>query len=181
MSTKSAEGMYVASFKRKSSSSSKAGMDLSDTIGEVSEVVPVAEEDSEVLWVDGYENLAAGKALDSDANANAGGRRDDEEEWLLPENVDDLSPEVLASLPAHIRKSLIEDARRRQRNTSRAHYLPVAGDPALYSQTQLSNFLNSRWATVASIDPLYILSRRYCTVLCTLPYCTLPHLTSAAS
>jgi hypothetical protein len=92
--------------------------------------------EAEVEWVDGYENMVA-KELDAGSDS-------EQDEWQLPADADDLSPDVLGSLPAHIRKSMIEDARRKLRNKSRAHYLPVAGNPALYSQTQLSNFLNSR-------------------------------------
>ena len=125
----------------------------------------------DVVWEDGYENLHAKNMSDSDSEeysndlqhqhhrrARRGGRnsssssssyrnnqqQDSELQWQLPENSEELSAEVLSSLPAHIRKSLIEEARRRQRTESRANYLPVAGNPALYSQTQLSNFLNSR-------------------------------------
>jgi hypothetical protein len=100
----------------------------------------------DVEWQDGYENLK-GKQLAGTEGDGAQGSSDahgEEAEWLLPDNADDLSAEVLSSLPAHIRKSLVEDARRKQRTASRAHYLPVAGNPALYSQTQLSNFLSSR-------------------------------------
>ncbi|CAN0548580.1 unnamed protein product, partial [Ectocarpus sp. 12 AP-2014] len=50
---------------------------------------------------------------------------------------------VIASLPDHVKKQVIEAAKRRQRMRSRAQYMPVAGNPAMYSQTQLSNFLRS--------------------------------------
>ncbi|CAM9916859.1 unnamed protein product, partial [Sphacelaria rigidula] len=50
-------------------------------------------------------------------------------------------PQVIASLPGHVKKQVIEAAQRRQRLRSRAQYMPVAGNPAMYSQTQLSNFL----------------------------------------
>ncbi len=94
--------------------------------------------------MDGYENLKE-KSLEAASHTSSGQRGEDPEmEWALPEDCNDLSPEALTALPAHIRKSLIEEARRRQRMESRAHYLPVAGNPSLYSQTQLSNFLNSR-------------------------------------
>lgn len=52
--------------------------------------------------------------------------------------------QVIASLPDHVKKQVIEAAKRRQRMRSRAQYMPVAGNPAMYSQTQLSNFLRSR-------------------------------------
>jgi hypothetical protein len=111
--------------------------------------VPLASDSTDAMedveWQDGYENLKGKELTGSDGGG--GEARDEEAEWQLPDNADDLSAEVLSSLPAHIRKSLVEDARRRQRTASRAHYLPVAGNPALYSQTQLSNFLSSRYAT----------------------------------
>lgn len=110
--------------------------------------------DSDVEWVDGYESLQSKSLVGGSSSSSSSLRREqyqhqhqqeDQLQWQLPENSADLSPEVLAALPAHIRKSLVEEARRRQRMESRAHYLPVAGNPALYSQTQLSNFLNSRY------------------------------------
>lgn len=54
------------------------------------------------------------------------------------------SAQVIASLPDHVKKQVIEAAKRRQRMRSRAQYMPVAGNPAMYSQTQLSNFLRSK-------------------------------------
>lgn len=55
-----------------------------------------------------------------------------------------LALQVIASLPDHVKKQVIEAAKRRQRMRSRAQYMPVAGNPAMYSQTQLSNFLRSK-------------------------------------
>ncbi|CAM9837269.1 unnamed protein product [Scytosiphon promiscuus] len=66
------------------------------------------------------------------------------EEVELPERNEDIDPEVIASLPDHVKKQVIEAAKRRQRMRSRAQYMPVAGNPAMYSQTQLSNFLRSK-------------------------------------
>ena len=66
--------------------------------------------------------------------------------WDLPENHNDLNIEVLSSLPAEIRKRIIEDARRKERVKSRATFIPVADNPSLYSQTQLANFLSTRYA-----------------------------------
>lgn len=105
----------------------------------------MGEVEDDVEWMDGYEHLK-GKNLDANGHdpREDGGEGEDEMQWQLPEDCGDLSAEALAALPPHLRKSLIEEARRRQRMQSRAHYLPVAGNPALYSQTQLSNFLNSR-------------------------------------
>ena len=141
-------GTFVSSFKRSAGQGSKATASTPSTAltaeagahsGEVK------DETDDVEWMDGYENLK-GKNLDAEGGEARGedGEGEDEMQWQLPEDCGDLSAEALAALPAHLRKSLIEEARRRQRMQSRAHYLPVAGNPALYSQTQLSNFLNSR-------------------------------------
>ena len=73
-------------------------------------------------------------------------KKDEEDaiNWYIPENSDDLDFDALSSLPSHLRKDLIEEARKKERMKSRASYLPVAGDPTLYSQAQLANFLNTR-------------------------------------
>lgn len=62
----------------------------------------------------------------------------------LPMSADDIDVAVLASLPTQMRKDLIEAARRRERARRRSHYLPVAANPDLYSQTQIANFLRTR-------------------------------------
>lgn len=140
---------FVSSFKRSAGQGSKVTASTSSTplIAEagVKDRNDVKDETDDVEWMDGYENLK-GKALDGESGEVRGedGEGEDEMQWQLPEDCGDLSAEALAALPPHLRKSLIEEARRRQRMQSRAHYLPVAGNPALYSQTQLSNFLNSR-------------------------------------
>eukprot|EP01035_Chromulina_nebulosa_P017794 gene17794-23402_t len=66
---------------------------------------------------------------------------DDEFDWDLPD--EDLNPEALAALPFQIKKSVIEEVRRKERQKKRASYLPVLGNPVLYSQTQLANFIRS--------------------------------------
>lgn len=137
-------GNYVSTFKQPAKSSNSSASRSAEGGGEIA--VEESKVDDDVEWVDGYEGLSA-KNLEttSGGQGGGGGGEEAEMEWQLPEDSDDLSPEALAALPAHIRKSLIEEARRRQRMESRAHYLPVAGNPALYSQTQLSNFLSSRY------------------------------------
>lgn len=134
-------GTFVASFKRSAGQVSKEETSASSARRLDNDVV----ETDDVEWMDGYENLK-GKDLDTEGNEARGedGDGEDEMQWQLPEDCAELSAEALAALPPHLRKSLIEEARRRHRMQSRAHYLPVAGNPALYSQTQLSNFLNSR-------------------------------------
>lgn len=134
-------GSYVSTFKQPAKPSNSSASRSAE--GRGGTAVEGDKADDDVEWVDGYEGLNA-KDLDATSGGQTGGGEEPEMEWQLPEDSDDLSPEALAALPAHIRKSLIEEARRRQRMESRAHYLPVAGNPALYSQTQLSNFLSSR-------------------------------------
>lgn len=133
---------FVPSFKLHAKSNHGPKEEAHAVVGESTSAGEKDGTGEDVQWVDGYESLHA-KDLDA-SEARARGEEDAEMEWELPEDYDDLSPDALAAMPAHIRKSLIEEARRRQRMESRAHYLPVAGNPALYSQTQLSNFLNSR-------------------------------------
>lgn len=142
-SGEAASASFVSTFKRPVPSTEDRGEVVAEK-GAGACAGTSADDDDEVQWVDGYEGLNA-KDLNGSGGQTGGGGEEQEMEWQLPEDSDDLSPDALAALPAHIRKSLIEEARRRQRMESRAHYLPVAGNPALYSQTQLSNFLNSRW------------------------------------
>ena len=49
----------------------------------------------------------------------------------------------ISSLPSHERKDAVEEAKRQQRMRSRREFMPVAGQPEEYSQTQLRNFLRS--------------------------------------
>ncbi len=65
---------------------------------------------------------------------------------------------VLSSLPVDLRQSVIEDMLRKERQERRQTYLPVAGDAALYSQTQLANFLKTRF----DIYDIYIIVICYC-------------------
>jgi len=108
-------------------------------------------DDDDVVWVEGYEDLKGKDLSDDEAVVYRRKRpvrnRDDDcgddPDWQLPAT-DQLDVEALAALPPHIRKRLLEDARTSHRRASRDHYIPVAGNPELYSQTQLSNFLNTR-------------------------------------
>lgn len=144
---KNNESNFVSSFHRVGQSttdndkqnSSKSNINLSREQS--------IDDEEDVQWLDGYENLR-GKNMDGEGTQSSAPDEDITEDfqWQLPSNTEDLSIDVLSSLPAHMRKSLIEEARRRQRTASRATYLPVAANPALYSQTQLSNFLASRYA-----------------------------------
>lgn len=96
--------------------------------------------DENIEWEGGYETLHA-KDLNEE---NRGSDSEDEMEYNLPESYQDLSIEVLASLPVHMRKQIVEELRRKERIKSRTNYIPVADNPLLYSQTQLANFLKTR-------------------------------------
>jgi hypothetical protein len=61
----------------------------------------------------------------------------------LPNNVEEIDVDFIASLPTDMRKNLIEAARKKNRIAARGTYLPVVGDMDLYSQTQLANFLKT--------------------------------------
>lgn len=58
-----------------------------------------------------------------------------------------ISPDLdiyhLSNMASNERKDTIENARRMQRMQSRKEFMPVAGQPERYSQTQLRNFLKS--------------------------------------
>ena len=94
-------------------------------------------------WEDGYTNLDPPKQLSDEEDSD--GYEGHAARWALPDNVDDLDLSALASMPAHVRKELVEDARRLERQRRRQNYMPVAADPLLYSKTQLANFLRSRY------------------------------------
>eukprot|EP00903_Cladosiphon_okamuranus_P014772 g13687.t1 len=131
----------------------------------------VGDSDGDEVWQAADTTAARGASEGAAARASSGGRgaagaaaggddepaewavdTDDEdkdgsvgwEEVELPERNEDIDPEVIASLPDHVKKQVIEAAKRRQRMRSRAQYMPVAGNPAMYSQTQLSNFLRAK-------------------------------------
>jgi hypothetical protein len=65
-------------------------------------------------------------------------------QWDIPMDSENIDVSVLAALPTQMRKDLIEETRRRERARKRSDYLPVASDPELYSQTQIANFLKTR-------------------------------------
>lgn len=97
-------------------------------------------DDDEIKWEGGFETMKMKKKhLESESESD-----EEEPEWFVPDKYEDLNMDVLTSLPAHIRKSIVEDARRKERTKSRSNYIPVADNPLLYSQTQLANFLNTR-------------------------------------
>jgi 5'-3' exonuclease len=99
--------------------------------GHQEDVVPASPgNEADVEWKPGEEDGSAGS----------------EDEWQdadvdLPDNVEGLDVEVIASLPASMRKKVIEDAQRKQRLLGRERYMPVAADPERFSSTQIENFL----------------------------------------
>ena len=58
-----------------------------------------------------------------------------------------MNVDTLSTLSVIKRRKLIEIVRHQNRAKNRQNFLPVADDPALYSQTQMSNFLRSRYST----------------------------------
>ena len=117
--------------------------------------VSVAREENEDLsdidWMDGHSELPEPKDVSSEESGDGEGggfhhSSSGHRRWQLPDDPDtELDFHALASMPSHIRKDIVEDARRKERQRKRQGYLPVAADPELYSQTQLANFLRSRW------------------------------------
>jgi hypothetical protein len=105
-----------------------------------------AADSEEVQWEDGYTGMRQ-KPLGSDSDG-AGSESDgsgDSFDWDIPLDSDQIDVTVLASLPVQMRKDLIEETRKRERLRKRTDYIPVAADPQLYSQTQIANFLRTRW------------------------------------
>eukprot|EP01036_Dinobryon_divergens_P026185 gene26185-34803_t len=98
---------------------------------------------SDIEWEEETGPLPPAKVLDDDGSTRHAKEDENDVSFFLPDNPDELNLDVMSARPVYMRKSLIEDARRKERMKSRAAYLPVAGDPALYSQTQLANFLST--------------------------------------
>jgi DNA excision repair protein ERCC-5 len=98
-------------------------------------------DDPTIEWTEGYENLKTKKHDNN--NHEDDDETNEEADYYLPENAKELNIEVLASLPTEMRKQIIEELRRKERMKSRSTYIPVADNPSLYSQTQLSNFLKT--------------------------------------
>jgi hypothetical protein len=100
-----------------------------------------SQEGDDFEWTDGNDLPKIKNIDDSEDESEEG----DDPVWTLPEDNDALDVDVLTSLPVGMRKRIIEDAKRRERTRSRATFMPVADNPILYSQTQLANFLQSRY------------------------------------
>lgn len=99
----------------------------------------------EIDWEDGYSALKSNKrkTLSDENDSNVSGSDDDVFQYALPDNDEELDVSALASLPSHMRKEVVEEARRRERQRKRQKYMPVAADAQLFSQTQLANFLRT--------------------------------------
>jgi hypothetical protein len=95
------------------------------------------DKDDDINWEDGYENLPAAKE-------DIGITSDDEYEYDVPE-MEALNVEVLSSIPTSMRKVIIEDTRKKLRASQRKAYLQVTQDPSLFSQTQINNFIRTRY------------------------------------
>lgn len=77
------------------------------------QAVEISEDDSDE-WEDGYSHLHD-KDISSNTRATTRSRSGDsdeeEEDWMIPENTDEIDSGTLASLPPTIRKHVIEEAR----------------------------------------------------------------------
>lgn len=142
------QGPYASSFTALPTNSYKSSGEAVAAVSGDATVIEISESESEthaaqsdVEWEDGYEDVRVktidGNSSDSGAESMV---------WDVPLDSDEIDLTVLASLPAHMRKDLIEETRKRERLRQRSDYIPVASDPHLYSQTQISNFLRTRWA-----------------------------------
>jgi DNA excision repair protein ERCC-5 len=61
----------------------------------------------------------------------------------IPREEEEIDFGAIATLPANVRKDIIEKAKRQQRLRTRKEFMPVAADPVAYSQVQLTSFLRS--------------------------------------
>jgi hypothetical protein len=115
----------------------------------VNRAVSIEDDDDDVDWEEGYENLPAPKR-DPNAEPRTGNRGNDDRgddgeyasSWVMPDNTHEMDVETLASLPNSYRRSIIEEAERSDRSKRLTSLIPVANNPDLYSQTQLAHFLN---------------------------------------
>jgi DNA excision repair protein ERCC-5 len=113
---------------------------------DVSAVPPPENDGNDVEWVAGYEGLAPAKPDPGIDIQPSNGNDEDEDaaNWAMPANTHDIDVEVLASLPNTFRRSIIEEAARKDRSKRLSSLIPVANSPDLYSQTQLAHFLHRR-------------------------------------
>ncbi len=86
--------------------------------------------DEEIQWQPG------------DADEREGGEEsmDDEDDIVLPEE-DGIDINVIAALPIHMRKKVIEKAQRNERMRSRRMYMPLAGDAQRFCNAQIQNLI----------------------------------------
>ena len=127
---------YTKSFRPLPASNSN-----SSTPAEESKVLnEEVKEDSDIEWEDGLKSTGPSKVIhDDDEDASNG---EEDYHWDIPDG-DELDVEALSHVPAHLRKGIIEEARKKERQRRRSDYFPVSKNPVLYSQTQLVNFLRT--------------------------------------
>jgi len=133
----SSEGKQINSISSKEDPRSTATVDGRRSVSSSSWVIDHNENCEEIDWEDGYFGLKVAKDDDDESDG-------DSLVWDLPEDSEEINIDVLSHLPCDVRKSIVEDARRKERQKKRSFYMPVAQNPSLYSQTQLANFLRTR-------------------------------------
>ncbi len=94
---------------------------------------------------DGDRNVNDGEIQWQSGNADEmgeGGEEsiDDEDAIILPEE-DGIDMSVVAALPIHMRKKVIEKAQRNERMRSRRMYMPLAGDAERFCNAQIQNLI----------------------------------------
>ncbi len=87
--------------------------------------------EDEIQWQPGDSNDREGWEEES---------MDNEDDILLPED-DGVDISVIAALPVHMRKKVIEKAQRNERMRSRRTYMPLAADPQRFCDAQIQNLI----------------------------------------
>ena len=136
------------------------GNEVAEKISESNGVVTVAahsDKDGGIRKTDGDDNAgndhvsvsdSDDESIDWEDGENRGQIVRDDDEFSssvdIPNDFDgDIDVHHVVALPHHLRKDVIEKAKRAQRLLSREEFMPVAANPDAYSQTQLRNFLRS--------------------------------------
>ncbi len=90
------------------------------------------DNDDEIQWQPGDTNEMEEEEEES--------MMDDDDDILLPED-DGVDISVIAALPIHMRKKVIEKAQRNERMRSRRVYMPLAADPQRFCDAQIQNLI----------------------------------------
>ncbi len=90
------------------------------------------DDDDEIQWQPGDTNEMEEEKEES--------MMDDYDDILLPEG-DSVDVSVIAALPVHMRKKVIEKAQRNERMRSRRVYMPLAADPQRFCDAQIQNLI----------------------------------------